>query len=253
MICKQHYKRNVVVGHGALRIFPPLPKEVAAAKDEMTKAMEKGIKNLPSEKNTKPKKPKEVVAMMPVPVGHVANSDESSDSGTELCSSASSESDMHDYVAAHQPDSDEEDFQAAVAGAHHDGPGGPNHSVIMEYGCGRILINQAGHSLDVKCLRCGIGFDRTWRARANARQAATKAQGRMLGSYFAFLSLECHADPEWHYSQFNATALPRVQRKALRLEAKATGLYEPLFERERDPLSDESDGEPIGIPRPVAV
>ena len=116
------------------------------------------------------------------------------------------------------------------------------------FGGGQILNNQSNESLDVRCNICGAGHDRKYTPFRNARSAHTRAQGRMLGSHFAWLSLDCRGDSEWHLAQYCDAALPRHDRKQRRLEAFESGEFQDLFRLERDPRSDESDGEPRAVP-----
>ena len=147
-------------------------------------------------------------------------------------------------------DTDQEEWEAA-AGHGPKPKGGPCH--FSPFGNGQILINRSGKSLDALCYQCGAGFDRTWKGRKGAKQGHTKAQGRSLGSQFAWLCLDCGGDPEWYSSQFTNVGLPRDRRKALRKEALDSGEFAELFALERSPRASESEGEPVHVPTKVAT
>jgi len=67
-----------------------------------------------------------------------------------------------------------------------------------------------------------------------------------MGVAMAALNQDCGGDLDLHKAL--VAALSRADRKAARLAARATGLYGDLFEKERHPHSDESDGEPQVAP-----
>ena len=122
--------------------------------------------------------------------------------------------------------------------------------VRFDVGCGRVTINVSNRSLDAECTHCGASKDRKWSAREGAKSAKTLAQGRPLGSLFAWLHLPggCPGTPDAHSLQWEY--LDYQIRVDWRRHYFALPDYKPLFERERDPRDEETDGEPAIPPGP---
>lgn len=252
MMSSSHYRRSVggVLG---VQVFP-VPPRVKKTKDALAKAMEKGMSLL--EKHAKPAKKPGSGVHIAMPVAHGAatgpilgdaNSDDDNDGGGSNSdgSANSDQSFVPSNASISGQESEEEQVQAEQAAAKK----AKNQNPSFEYeGLGRILVNLVSSSLDVKCSRCLGGLDRTFKARANAKSPLTLAQGRMLGSYFAWLHLDCTGDPRDHVLQYCSASLARSDRKMYRALAMGTGLYQDLFDRERPARGDESDGEPWEVP-----
>ena len=211
------------------QIFPPPVKVRKVGDHALAKAMKQGMENLPSEKTVASvpaasvpcasdpgasvpavSVPDASVSSASVPsasvpgasVPHVApwiigSMDNEGASSDGVAESATSDDHSVDAPSS-DVDTEEDQFQEERRAKQ------PRKETQKFYfGCGQVLINTAGKSLDVRCNLCQGGFDRSWKGRSNARQPHTRAQGRMLGSYFAWLRLPCSGDPLEHEDLFS--------------------------------------------------
>ena len=193
-----------------------------------------------------------VAAVAPKPVGiHVPPCEDEvhgSDSGREesVVSHAGLVSDVSDVVV----ESDDEALEAArreVVGIR----GRKEPAQFKKFGCGQILINRNSNSIDVKCYKCDVSIDKTWKEYRDGKQPHTKARGRMMGSHLAWLTLDCNAVSDWHRHMYCHEGLPRAFRKESRRRGELTGDLGEFFRSERPARDDESDGEPVGVPAPL--
>ena len=90
-------------------------------------------------------------------------------------------------------------------------------------------------------------MNRAWAKRDSARAPHVRAQGRMMGAHLVWLTVDCKGDMRWHREQYNEANLPRPERKAQRLKIAKDPSFSKCFEKERDPFSSESDGEPLSV------
>ena len=181
----------------------PQPVKVGGPKkNALTKAMEKGVKALPTDQK---------------PSASLPEDHASDEYGAGGSGSGESSGSCSSFVASSSPsseqDTDEDNFQQDRRQAKQ----ARMANLVHPYEQGQILINNAGRSLDVRCHTCAGGFDRSWLSRDNARQAHTKAQGRMLGAYFAWLDLPCCGDRDVHEAQFSETGPLYCQSWVLQL------------------------------------
>ena len=111
-------------------------------------------------------------------------------------------------------------------------------------GCGLVLINKSNESLDSECSICGASKDRKWTEKKGAKSLRTLAQGRPLGSHFAWLNLDngCPGSAEEHNDKWNV--LPFLDRARWRKHYLQLDDLKDFFDRERPPRGDEVDGEP---------
>jgi len=237
---RRHYDSHVLLMEVDPRIFYPVPESVRGPVSAERRFIDKGMRDLEGDRPPRADHKTGIRAAMPRARGGTGGGG-TDGSGTDVGSSG--ESDVPSLVV--EPSESESD--AAVE------PGVPvvpprERAPVWEYQHGQLLINRTGNSIDARCNACGAGADRTWKERPRARQGHTIAQGRMLGSHFAWLALECYGDAEYHLAQYTDEGLPRHVRKLRRLDALTSGDYTEPFAKERDPKGDESDGEPLHIP-----
>jgi hypothetical protein len=111
-------------------------------------------------------------------------------------------------------------------------------------GCGFVVVNKSNESLDSECSICGGSKDRKWTEKKGAKSARTLAQGRPLGSHFAWLNLDngCPGLAKEHNDMWNT--LPFKDRVDWRKHYEQVDELKVFFERERPARVDEFDGEP---------
>jgi hypothetical protein len=259
-------RRQIDVSHycqaEVLRVYPKV--KVAAPRASAEKKMiDKGVRNLPAD-TVKQKMPRPpgliVVGPRPIdgsmpgpiarPIARVPRSDNGEDSqhdsGTDIggseCGTEGSVTPPASMPS--EKESDDEDYRAAIAEERRSR--GKRPAPFKLYAGGQVLINRSAKTIDAKCYSCSTSIDRKYTPRLAARQPHTIAQGRMMGSHLLWLSLPCTGDAAQHLGQYTAAALPRAQRKIKR--ATAPDELKDWFDMERDPRSDESGGEPEGVP-----
>ena len=215
-------------------IYPALPV-AKEAMSEARKLIKAGMRALPGAKPPPKAHTGGVRVALPGAGGGGSGTDTDSVGSDHTGSDDSVQDDLHD-------DSEPEDMPIPPV------PAPRQPAEFRDYEFGFIVMNKSSNSLDVHCRQCGSKFNKTCRGRDDARQGHTLAQGRMLGSHFAWLGLDCGGDDEWHSGLYSDEGLPRETRKYHRRAALDSGRYTDLFRAERPPRDDESDGEPLHVP-----
>ena len=148
-----------------------------------------------------------------------------------------------------EPGVGSEDAPAAKGKGKGRGRGGGDRYDRFVAGCGYVTINSSNQSLDGECGVCGASKDKKWHARKGARSDVPLAQGRPLGSLFAWLNLPggCPGGAEVHRAFW--PTLEREERIKRRRHFRANYDYTPCFERKRPQRDEEGpDGEPPAPP-----
>lgn len=188
--------------------------------------------------------------------------------GDDVLSGKPSSGDSSDFTSSSSSDGEEEDLKdgleraiaehyAAAAAAQDDSanakprPGGAREKKGDRYervacGGGEIVVNMSNKSLDAHCLICSASKDRKWTERARARAPSSKAQGRPLGAFFAWLHVDCNGDPLLHSAQYAGSS--HEVRAGWRRHYRGDPLFQTLFDKERPPRDEEIDGEPLVPP-----
>ena len=217
-------------------IHPP-PVRAPVQKDAMHKKIDQGM----AAARTQPKAaPKRGFLRVKRPRAVVGAESSSSGTGMDSMSERSASS-----VSAPSSQDEEEVVAKAAPAARARGRQGALRWPVFN---GHLLWNRSG-SIDAACYICGATQDKTYHAFPRARQPHTLAFGRPMGASLLWLSLDCGGELDAHVSKYCDRDLPRNLRKAKRLEAMQAGWFPELFALERPARADESDGEPMAVPR----
>ena len=120
----------------------------------------------------------------------------------------------------------------------------------MDHGCGFILLNEKGQSLDAHCRTCGLRVNRKYLPFSRAKSFKTLAQGRPMGLLLFFLEADCTGDPADHkVALTRATHARRIdaRRRAL-ASARGRRRFAHFFGLERELNDGDLDGEPTEAP-----
>lgn len=120
------------------------------------------------------------------------------------------------------------------------------NEVRFVVGCGYIVKNESGHSLDGHCQVCKAAVNKKFTPFPRAKAMHKVAQGRPLGLLLAWLELSCPGDMSSHREALES--LDFEQRLAARQRHEVDPDAAELFAAERAPHPSDDRGEPIVSP-----